>query len=322
MKKNQYKVSIIIPIYNVENYLNDSLKSVVNQTMKEIEIILINDGSTDRSLEIIEKYREKDTRIKVIHQKNQGQSIARNQGINIANGEYVYFMDSDDIIDDNTVEICYKKSFKEDLDFLIFDSDVFFDSLELEREYENFKKNREKNLEDKVDKGKYILKNLLENKKFSCSPCIHFIKTSYLKKNNIKFYPKIIHEDELFAYELYLKSTRVNYIKEKFFKRRVRYNSTMTSHKTEKNINGYLIVAKELKRILKIENDAEKIEIINIGIKNMLNNMIDIISFLEPELKIKYRKIVNNEFKDYFNLKIEIKLNYPNLFDIIKKIKK
>lgn len=97
--KNQPKVSIIVPVYNVEKYLAKCLDSLVNQTLKDIEIICINDGSTDNSLEILNTYAQKDSRITIIDKKNEGVSAARNTGLNISKGEYIMFVDSDDYLE-------------------------------------------------------------------------------------------------------------------------------------------------------------------------------------------------------------------------------
>ena len=94
------ELSVIIPVYNVEKYLRECLDSVVNQTFKDIEIILIDDGSTDKSLDICKEYAQKDNRIKILKQQNRGAGAARNEGINIANGEYITFVDSDDYYPD------------------------------------------------------------------------------------------------------------------------------------------------------------------------------------------------------------------------------
>lgn len=103
------KVSVIIPVYNMEQYLEQCLTSILAQTLKEIEVICINDGSTDNSLNILNKYKEKNLNIKVISQKNQGSGLARNLGINIANGEFVAFVDADDYYAENDVlEYLYK----------------------------------------------------------------------------------------------------------------------------------------------------------------------------------------------------------------------
>lgn len=99
------QVSVIIPVYNVEKYLSRCLDSLLAQTFADFEVICVNDGSTDGSGQILEEYAQKDVRIKVLTQKNQGQSIARNKGLDIAIGEYVYFVDSDDFIHTQTLEI-------------------------------------------------------------------------------------------------------------------------------------------------------------------------------------------------------------------------
>ena len=92
---NNPKISVIIPVYNVEKYLSECLDSVISQTLKDIEIICVNDGSTDNSLQILKEYASKDTRIKIIDKENEGQGYARKVGLDVANGEYILFCDSD-----------------------------------------------------------------------------------------------------------------------------------------------------------------------------------------------------------------------------------
>lgn len=101
------KVSVIIPVYNVEKYLDDCLENVVNQTLKDIEIICVNDGSTDNSLEILQKYENQDSRIKIINKENGGLSSARNAGLKEAKGEYILFLDSDDMVSKGVCKNAY-----------------------------------------------------------------------------------------------------------------------------------------------------------------------------------------------------------------------
>ena len=116
METNNIKVSIIVPVYNVEKFLSKCLDSLINQTLKEIEIICINDGSKDNSPKILTTYGQKDNRIKIINQKNQGLSATRNNGIRIAAGEYIGFVDSDDWVDLNYFEKLYNAAKKYDSD--------------------------------------------------------------------------------------------------------------------------------------------------------------------------------------------------------------
>ena len=100
-------ISVVLPVYNVERYIIKCMNSVLSQTYKNIEIILVDDGSQDRCPEICERYAKKDKRVKVIHKENGGLSDARNAGIKVANGEYITFIDSDDYVDNDYVEFLY-----------------------------------------------------------------------------------------------------------------------------------------------------------------------------------------------------------------------
>lgn len=112
-------VSVIIPVYNLEKYLKQCLESVVSQTLKDIEILCVNDGSTDSSLEILEEYASRDTRIRIINQENHGAGNARNTGLNIAAGEYLYFLDGDDYIENKTLELLVEKIVQVNADICI-----------------------------------------------------------------------------------------------------------------------------------------------------------------------------------------------------------
>lgn len=116
----QPKISVIIPVYNTEKYLRQCLDSVVNQTLKEIEVICVDDGSTDSSLEILEEYAKNDNRFIILKQENKFAGVARNYGMSKAKGKYLYFMDSDDFIETNALEIVYKKAEEDSADIIIF----------------------------------------------------------------------------------------------------------------------------------------------------------------------------------------------------------
>lgn len=108
------EISVVVPVYNVETYLEECLNSIINQTFSDIEIICINDGSTDSSLDILNDYSKKDDRIKIINQENKGLGATRNKGIDLAKGKYIFFIDSDDYIELNTFfelhNVCEKKN--------------------------------------------------------------------------------------------------------------------------------------------------------------------------------------------------------------------
>lgn len=240
------KVSVIIPVYNTGKYIRDTLRCIMDQSLQEIEIIIIDDGSTDDSFQIIREIADQDGRLKIHKQENKGQSESRNFGIGVANGKYIYFMDSDDLLDKNTLADCYEASEKDGLDFLFFDADVFGDSKNVSNINLNYK--RTQSIQQQVYTGPDILGTLLKYGGYHASPCLSFIRLSYLKRISLFFFPGIIHEDELFTFILYIYSDRVGFIKQAFFKRRLRDNSIMSVRFSRKNLIGYFKVADELKK--------------------------------------------------------------------------
>lgn len=118
-------VSVIVPVYNAAKYLPQCLDSICNQTLQNIEIICVDDGSTDNSLEILERYAEKDSRFQLLQQKNAGAGVARNTGLNFAQGEYLSFLDADDFFELNMLEKAYLQCEKDGADFCVFRADQY-----------------------------------------------------------------------------------------------------------------------------------------------------------------------------------------------------
>lgn len=238
-------VSVIIPVFNTASYLKDSIGSILSQSLQDIEIIVINDASTDESETIINEMRCHDKRIsyyKLI--TNRGQSIARNKGIDLAKGKYIYFMDSDDILRTDALERCYHYCENYALDFLFFDGELFCET-DISPHSWDYQRTNIYN-EEKVYNGLEIFNNMLDRKLHRAAPWLMFISHTHLKKLNITFYPSIIHEDELFTPLLYMQSTRIGCLKQTFVKHRVRNNSTMTIRYSLRNIECYLTVFDQL----------------------------------------------------------------------------
>ena len=238
------KVSVILPVYNVEAYLDEALYSLEKQTLKDIEIIAVNDGSTDNSLSILDKHALTDKRISIYSQKNKGLSGARNTGLNLCQGEYVYFMDSDDIIDKTALEECYNYAKKHDADVCLFDAEVFYekDALQIPWDY-----NRNDTLvEDKKYEGLSLFNLLLDKEKHRAVVWLQFTRWEYLKKTKLNFYDGLIHEDELFTPQVILQTNRIYYLNRKFVKHRIRKSSIVGRGYTKKNLNCYLTVFDEL----------------------------------------------------------------------------
>lgn len=238
------KVSVILPVYNVAPYLDDAFQSLINQSLKEIEIIAVNDGATDNSQEYIDKYMALDSRIKCYKQKNLGLSGARNTGMKYVQGEYVYFMDSDDIIDLNALEACYNYAKENNANVCLFDAEMFYekDAIKLPWDYD-----RTNILEEnKQYHGQELFDYLLDKESHRAVVWLQFIKWDLLKKLNLNFYQGIIHEDELFTPQLFIQTNRIFYLGKKFIKHRVRKTSIVGSGYSKRNLNCYLTVFDEL----------------------------------------------------------------------------
>ena len=241
------KVSVILPIYNVAPYLEETFDSLLNQTLKDIEIIAVNDGSTDHSEDIIRKYQEQDSRIISFSQENQGQSVARNLALQHANGKYIYMMDSDDILDNpDALHICYEYAEKNMADFIFFDGESFSEKGS-DRLYSWNTKRTHLVEENKAYNGEYLLNLMLDTSKHNCVVWLLFINSSFLQRIGLRFHPGIIHEDELFTTILTLRSNAIYCLKQQsFVKHRIRSASTMGLKYTRRNMDCYLTVIDEL----------------------------------------------------------------------------
>lgn len=253
---SQIKVSIIIPIYNVEEYLEECLVSALNQTLKEIEIICVNDGTPDNSMNIVNKYAKEDARIVIVEKENGGLSSARNAGMAAAKGEYVYFLDSDDYILENSMEVLYEQAHDNNLDDIYFDAQSFFESEDLKEEMAVYVDYYVRKADySQIVTGVEMLKKMDENNEFRPSACLQMAKREFLLENKIQFYNGIIHEDNLFSLECMLEAKRVKHVPEQFYMRRVRAESIMTATKEFKSSFGYYMCLEGILDRLKDKNN-------------------------------------------------------------------
>jgi len=240
------KVSIILPIYNVAPYLEEALDSILHQTLKEIEIIAVNDGSTDNSQEIIEKYQQKDERIIAFQQENQGQSVARNLALQHASGEYIYMMDSDDVLSSSdALQTCYDYAKKNEAEIVFFDREQFTEdhiSFTVRVHSTQYAE------ENRKYEGEELLNKWLDTSSYNCVVWLLLINRQHLAGTGLSFYPGIIHEDELFTTELILNSSAIYCLKQSFVRHRIRSMSTVGRKFTRRNMDCYLTVADELLR--------------------------------------------------------------------------
>ena len=222
-------ISIIIPVYQCVDYLEETLVSVRNQNLANIEIICVDDGSTDGSKEKLMEIAKKDARISVYSQTHLGPSDARNAGIERATGKYLYFMDSDDILMPCALEKMISLAEEQDLEVLCFDAERFYDDSCTETELQ-FRPNYHR-------RGKYpictcgeaLFSEFCENNEYYVPVWLMLLKRSLIMDHSIRFYSGIIHEDNVFSYQVMIRATRAGYLGEVLYRRRIRANSIRTS---------------------------------------------------------------------------------------------
>lgn len=215
------KISVIIPVYNVENYLNECLDSVVNQTFEDIEIITVDDGSTDKSLSILKKYWRHDSRFTIISQENKGLSAARNAGLKIAKGEYIYFLDSDDYIELDALQELYAQASEKDLDMVLFKTCCFYDESKEKFTNEYFEMSF---LEDLVNENIFSYGDL-NQKVYDLAVTMGstFFKRDLI--SDLTFPEGLIFEDNPFFIEAILNAKRVFFFDKYLYHKRERKDS-------------------------------------------------------------------------------------------------
>lgn len=241
------RVSIIIPVYNVESYLSKCMESIVSQTFKDIEIICVNDGSTDNSAEILKDYAQKDNRIKVITQKNQGQFSARHTGLKNSTGKYILFIDSDDWIDKTLVEKTLKCIEKYNTDVVIFGAYSVKDN--------------------KISKGMYSVEKInqkykeriltlkdYENDLFCLPPTAwnKLYRKDFLDRHNIKFQEIRNGEDQIFYLHTILTAENIYVLNENLYyyvKNRLGSITSKSRKTTDAPISNFYIAENLLKEL-------------------------------------------------------------------------
>lgn len=223
------QITVILPVYNVEKYLKQCLDSIVNQTFKDFECLCVNDGSTDNSLSILQEYAQKDKRFKIITQKNGGTSVARNNGIKNTNTKYLTFIDSDDWITENYLEVLYNKIEETNADIVRASYQFYFEednSYKSAKIREIHKINTNSNIERlyKGYAGAFVWAKLY--------------KTALLKDNNILFYEGFTAEDCPFSSLVYLYSKKITFISDELLFYR-KYSLSMTANTQKQLIDAY-----------------------------------------------------------------------------------
>lgn len=292
------KVSVIIPVYNTYKYLNDCLKSIFNQSIDEFEVICINDGSTDNSLDILKKYMVSNENLRVFSVENNGQGAARNFGLTLARGEYIYFLDSDDWVFENTLKNLYTKSKNDDLELLFYQSRNYLDNKGTfyETDLDNFKC-----LDEHF--GEEIIFNHNDTKDFifeiPVNPVAKLYKKSFLEEYNLEFPTGMYFEDNTFFYRVYFKCERAGFLREKFYNRRVRDGSVTTIL----NKSTYDIIKANNKIIETFIEEKQYEKYKEQLVNHCFDNIFYFFNRFSLELKYEFYELMRNNFLGFTSFK-------------------
>ena len=326
MEDKDIKISVMIPVYNTSKYLEKCLNSIINQSLKEIEIICVNDGSTDNSLEILREFQEKDNRIIIIDKKNTGVSCARNEALKIVKGEYCLNIDSDDWIEQDFFKEMYLKAKKDNLDLVI--SDIILD-------YQNrIEIVEELRIKDNVIISGEEYRKLFFNKKLKVEGYTwnKLIKTSIYKENNIFYNEKISFMED---YEVILKLAfyfkRIGKINKSYYHYVQRNNSASNNiQNIEKNFCQTVQVFNNLENFYKnrdkkicLKLKKEKIFSMQYSIfknKEESEKIYDLFLFEIKKEKFILKKNEGEKLKQIFLFDIIKIFNSKSIIKFIKKI--
>lgn len=293
MESNKPLVSVVIPVYNVEKYVEKCLKSVQKQTYKNLEVWVINDGSTDNSAEVIKKIIEDDERFNYIIQENGGLSSARNKGIKSARGKYISFVDSDDWIDKNFINVQVEALEKEQADMAICNMNYVYED-------GHYKENTPAIKVKETVNNKKAFEDLLIGKKFKFHAQNKIYKTKLFKENNV-FYPlNKVYEDVFTTYRLIYSARKIVYINKNLYNYlQAREGSILNTKFNNKRFDIFEAMDK-----IDIFNQKNKIVSNKVFSAFFILNIVSLENYIAPiyyQLSKKDRGAIHRRIKEYIN---------------------
>ena len=296
------EISVVIPAYNAIEFLDEAMNSIINQSFRDLEIICVDDGSTDNTLEVLQSYASRDSRIQVYHQENQGPGGATNTGIAKAKGKYIYLMDADDVLDLNALEELYNIMEEKDLDFVIFKA-IHYDQ-DTDKYYENDYYTMpilHEHVGDSVFNWK-DLGNVIFN--MCVTPWSKLYRHDLIKESGAKFPLHLIYHDNIFFFEILFNSSRIYFYDKFLYKRRVHSSSLVNSH-NEKSVHIIETLNLLVKTFMDYGHFEEfKTDLYNrkVSISNYRYKLIkeEFKGFFFDEMRKDFVKIIGHEKYDEF----------------------
>lgn len=284
------KLSIIVPVYNVEKYLCQCLDSIVNQTIADIEVICVNDGSCDHSLNILEEYKQKDSRIHIISKENDGLGAARNTGINAAQGDYIGFVDSDDFIELDMFQKLYERAVATEADVAIGNIRLFHDDtskIESYREEKRYKEIAALNVFT-VREAPWILENI--------GVWDRIYKRNFIERYSLRNPEHVIYEDALFSFQTSILASKITLVSDAYYIYRKGTGTAITDREIKNNAYkfDFLTNCKAIKEFMftNMVYEAFKENYLNYFYKNALWHQSNILNYVKfKDFYIRARRL-------------------------------
>lgn len=262
-------VTFVIPVYNSAPWLDDCLSSVLAQTDVDVEAICINDGSTDDSRAILQRFADSDSRVTVIDQPNSGQSVGRNKGVDAATGRYVIYLDSDDYWPEDALATLVRRADEDSLDVLLFDCVTFRDGDIDEKTWRWYSTYYQRaHTYRQVTAGVDLMTAMRKGRDYRPHVGLYMARTEYVRRAGLRFIPGIVHQDNPYTFRLLLNADRAAHIRLDAYARRIRPGSTITTLNADRSARGYYLSYLEMSRELEGHTLPE-------SAKAVVNNIVD-----------------------------------------------
>ncbi|MBR6484551.1 MAG: glycosyltransferase [Clostridiales bacterium] len=299
-------ISVIVPAYNTDRFIRSCIESVLAN--QDAQLILVDDGSTDNTLSIMKEYEDRGN-VRIISIDHSGLGKARNTGVLQADGDYIWFVDSDDVIERDSVQKLISKSEETDADVIFTDIVPFADTPSMENKLSHYRKlYKRKKRYDGVRTGLEMMEGFVSGNDYYPTTCRYILKREFIREKDIKVMESVAHEDNSYTFEVLLKARKTAYVMEPLYRRRLREGSIVTAPLSFERIRGYLL------NIMKMREDAASV----LGTDDLPSYVSEVIGKSIRSMYIAYRKLSEEEKARISELAPEERRAF---FDVMEPIK-
>lgn len=326
--KRTVNISIIIPVYNVSSYLTECVESVLKKTKISVEILMVDDGSTDGSEKICDEYASKNENIKVIHKKNGGLGSARNVGLDAASGEYVLFLDSDDYVDIFAIEALYNEAHEKKLDIILLGATTIFEDEESAQKMPKNNYFRKYGIE-KICSGLDLIEEEQKHDQYITSVCLRLYRRDYLENGGYRFNETIIHEDVDYSFFTLINAKRVEALDRNCYFRRYRKGSIIMDSQLQKKFEGYEYAWNEFVKYIDSKGlDSRKRNVTIVQSETCVQEILAVVSKMSASERKRFKARLRNilrtakGYKEQYKKKTVGKIYFPRLYRHFLELKK